>query len=67
MGSFTNERMPTGMWDALDAVALTGFTRQTRLEPLSETSSQVSLIDASLDDPRFHTYRLDYGPAKAGP
>lgn len=66
MGSFTNERMPTGMWDALDAVVLTGFTRQTWLEPLSETSSQVSLIDASLDDPRFHTYRLDYGPAFAG-
>jgi hypothetical protein len=66
MGSFTDERMPTGMWDALDAVVLTGFTRQTRLESLGETSSQVSLIDASLDDPRFHTYRLDYGPAFAG-
>jgi len=66
MGSFTEERMPVGMWDALDAVVLTGLTRQTRLDPLYETSSQVSLIDTSLDDPRFHTYRLDYGPAFAG-
>lgn len=66
MGSFTDERMPVGMWDALDAVVLTGFTRKTRLEPLGQTSSQVSLIDASLDDPRFHAYRIDYGPAYAG-
>ncbi|BCP52084.1 hypothetical protein K32_07010 [Kaistia sp. 32K] len=65
MGSFTDERMPVGMWDALDAVVLTGFTRKTRLEALDAVSSQVSLIDASLDGARFHTYRLDYGPAFA--
>lgn len=65
MGSFTDERMPVGMWDALDAVVLTGFTRETRLEALADTTSQVSLIDASLDGSRFHTYRLDYGPAFA--
>ena len=49
MGSFTDERMPVGMWDALDAVVLTGFTRKTRLEALDTVSSQISLIDASLD------------------
>ncbi|MCX5494743.1 hypothetical protein OSH11_08520 [Kaistia dalseonensis] len=65
MGSFTHQRMPVGMWDALDAVVLTGFTGETRLEALGETSSQVSLIDASLDGDRFHSYRLDYGPAFA--
>lgn len=65
MGSFTDARMPVGMWDALDAVVLTGFTWRTRLEALAETTSQVSLIDASLDDNRFHTYRIDYGPAFA--
>jgi hypothetical protein len=63
LGSFTQARMPVGLWDALDAVVLTGFTGDTRLDDLARTTSQISLIDASLDAPSFHSYRIDYGPA----
>jgi hypothetical protein len=63
LGSFTNTRLPIAMWDALDAVVLTGITDETRLDGLGDTSSQVSLIDMKLDDRVLHSYRLDYGPA----
>ena len=40
MGSFTHKSMPIHLWDALDVVVLTGITKQTNTERLSETSSQ---------------------------
>jgi hypothetical protein len=63
LGSFTHKSMPTHLWDTLDVVVLTGIAKQTRLEQLSETSSQVALIDLTLDGLPYHAYRLDFEPA----
>lgn len=63
MGSFTHKSMPVVMWDRLDAVLLTGVTGKTELGSIGRTSSQVSVIDAVLDEPAVHSYRIDYRPA----
>ncbi len=63
LGSFTHKSMPTHLWDALDVVVLTGITKQTRLDRLSETSSQVAIIDLVLEDLPYHAYRIDFEPA----
>lgn len=60
LGSFTHEAMPTNIWDALDAVILTGITDETKIHRLTETTSQVSLIDLFSDALPFHSYRLDF-------
>lgn len=63
MGSFTHDKMPISLWDRLDMVVLTGVTEQTDISPLSQTTSQISVLDAVIDLPGVHSYRLDYGPA----
>lgn len=63
MGSFTHEKMPVSLWDRLDMVVVSGITEQTDTSGLSQTTSQVSLIDAVIDLPGVHSYRLDYAPA----
>lgn len=63
MGSFTHEKMPVTLWDRLDMVVLTGITGETDVSFLSETTSQVSVLDAAIDQPGVHNYRLDYSPA----
>jgi hypothetical protein len=63
LGSFTHKSMPTHLWDALDVVVLTGITKQTRLDRLGETSSQVAIIDLVLEDLPYHAYRIDFEPA----
>jgi DNA-binding Lrp family transcriptional regulator len=65
MGSFTHEKMPVVLWDMLDMVVLTGVTKETDISALSQTTSQVSVLDAVVDAPGVHSYRLDYGPAFA--
>lgn len=60
LGSFTHDAMPTYIWDALDAVILTGITDMTNTIGLTETTSQVSLIDLFTDDLPFHSFRLDF-------
>ncbi|MGJ8529858.1 hypothetical protein [Maritalea sp.] len=60
LGSFTHGAMPTNLWDALDAVILTGITDKTNTGGLSETTSQISLIDLFTDDTLFHSFRLDF-------
>lgn len=66
MGSFTHDKMPIGLWDRLDMVVLTGVTEETDISALPETTSQVSVLDAVIDLPGVHSYRLDYGPAFEG-
>jgi len=63
MGSFTHKSMPVVLWDRLDLVLLTGVTGQTELGSIRTTSSQVSVIDAVLEEPPVHSYRIDYRPA----
>jgi hypothetical protein len=63
LGSFTHKSMPIHMWDALDVVVLTGITKETRLERLAETSSQVAIIDLILPGLPYHSYRIDFEPA----
>lgn len=63
MGSFTHDKMPVGLWDRLDMVVLAGITDATDITPLSQTTSQVSVLDAVIELPGIHNYRLDYGPA----
>ena len=63
MGSFTNKSMPIHLWDALDVVVLTGITKQTNTERLSETSSQVAIMDLVMEGLPFHSYRMDFEPA----
>lgn len=63
LGSFTHNAMPISMWDALDAVILTGITDETHLDDLKQTSGQISLLDMISGDLPLHSYRLDYGPA----
>lgn len=63
LGSFTHNVMPISMWDALDAVILTGITDETHLDDLKQTSGQVSLLDMISGELPLHSYRLDYGPA----
>ncbi|MGV8952463.1 MAG: hypothetical protein ACOH2M_15255 [Cypionkella sp.] len=63
MGSFTHAKVPITLWDRLDMVVLTGITGETDISSLSDTTSQVSVLDAEIDQPGVHSYRLDYGPA----
>jgi hypothetical protein len=63
MGSFTHDKMPISLWDRLDMVVLTGVTEETDISPLTQTTSQISVLDAVIDLPGVHSYRLDYGPA----
>jgi len=65
MGSFTNDKMPVEMWDRLDGVVLTGLTTDTRLDDLARTSSQIAVIDMTLEGLNYNTYRLDFAPAFA--
>jgi hypothetical protein len=65
LGSFTHTSMPIHLWDALDVVVLTGITPQTAVDRLSETSSQVAIIDLMLDGQPHHAYRIDFTPAFA--
>lgn len=65
LGSFTDQKMPVEMWDRLDVVVLTGLTSDTRLDDLSRTSSQISVIDMTLEGLPYATYRLDFAPAFA--
>ena len=63
MGSFTHDKMPATLWDMLDMVVLTGVTSETDISALSQTTSQISVLDAVIDQPGVSSYRLDYGPA----
>lgn len=63
LGSFTHKSMPIHLWDALDVVVLTGITKQTNLEKLPETSSQVAIMDLVLEGLPYHAYRIDFEPA----
>ena len=65
MGSFTHDKMPITLWDRLDMVVLTGITGETDISAFSQTTSQVSVLDALIDLPGVHSYRLDYAPAFA--
>lgn len=60
LGSFTNSAMPTNIWEALDAVILTGITDATNTDGLMDTTSQVSLIDLFPEAMPFHSFRLDF-------
>jgi hypothetical protein len=42
---------------------LAGITDETDVSALSQTTSQVSVLDAAIDLPGVHSYSLDYGPA----
>jgi hypothetical protein len=63
LGSFTHNSMPIHMWDALDVAVLTGITRQTDIDKLSETSSQIAIMDLVLEGLPYHAYRIDFEPA----
>ena len=63
MGSFTHKSMPIHLWDALDVVVLTGITKETRLDKLADTSSQVAIMDLVIEGLPYHAYRLDFEPA----
>ena len=63
LGSFTNKSMPVHVWDALDVVVLTGITKDTEIDKLAETSSQVAILDLVLDALPYHAYRIDFEPA----
>ncbi|WP_417311032.1 hypothetical protein [Devosia sp.] len=63
MGSFTHNKMPVSLWDRLDMVMVTGLTRASDIAGLSETTSQVSVLDAVLELPGVQSFRLDYAPA----
>lgn len=63
LGSFTNKSMPVHLWDALDMVVFTGITPQTNLDKLSETSSQIAIIDLVMEGLPYHAYRIDFEPA----
>jgi hypothetical protein len=63
LGSFTDKSMPVHLWDALDMVVFTGITRQTNLDKLSETSSQIAILDLVLEGLPYHAYRIDFEPA----
>jgi len=63
LGSFTDHKMPVEMWDRLDVVVLTGLTPHTRLDDLARTSSQVAVIDMTLEGLPYNTYRIDFAPA----
>jgi hypothetical protein len=63
LGSFTHKSMPIHLWDALDVVVLTGITKETKLDKLAETSSQVAIMDLVLEGLPYHAYRIDFEPA----
>ncbi len=63
LGSFTHKSMPIHLWDALDVVVLTGITKQTNLDRLPETSSQIAIMDLALEGLPYHSYRIDFEPA----
>ncbi len=60
LGSFTHNAMPTNIWDALDAVILTGITDETNIMSLRETTSQISLIDVLREAEGLHSFKLDF-------
>jgi hypothetical protein len=61
LGSFTHAGMPTNIWDALDAVIVTGITNKTDTMGVLQTTSQISLIDVFPDSLPLHSFRLDFG------
>jgi hypothetical protein len=63
LGSFTHRNMPIHLWDALDAVVVTGITGETDVDRLAETSSQVAIMDLTLESQPYHAYRIDFEPA----
>jgi len=63
LGSFTQKSMPIHLWDALDVVVLTGITKDTDISKLSETSSQVAIMDLVIEGLPYHAYRIDFEPA----
>lgn len=63
MGSFTHDKMPVSLYDGLDMVLLAGMTDETDRSALTQTTSQVSVLDAVVDLPGIHSFNLDYGPA----
>ena len=63
MGSFTHRSMPIHLWDALDVVVLTGITQQTDTAKLTETSSQIAIMDLVLEGLPYHAYRINFEPA----
>ena len=63
LGSFTHKNMPIHLWDALDAVVVTGITGDTEVDRLAETSSQVAIMDLTLEGQPYHAYRIDFAPA----
>lgn len=63
LGSFTNDKMPMAILDALDVIVLTSITGETRLDFLDQTASQISVIDQTLIHPKVHSYRLDFEKA----
>lgn len=63
LGSFTHDKMPLEVFEALDVVVLTSITEETDLSKLEEVTCQVCLLDQTLDRPRIHSYRIDYEPA----
>lgn len=63
LGSFTNDKMPEAIWDALDVIVLTSVTAETDLSFLDRSTSQISVIDETLVHDKVHSYRIDYGEA----
>ena len=63
LGSFTHDKFPLEVWEALDMVVLTSLTSETKVDFLDSTTSQISVIDQTLDDPRVHTYRISFRDA----
>ena len=61
LGSFTHSSMPTNIWDALDAVIITGITNETDTKGALQTTSQISLIDVFPESLHLHSFRLDFG------
>lgn len=60
MGSFTHDKMPVEVFEALDVIVLTSLTADTSLEPLEGLSTQVCVVDQVLELPKVHSYRIDY-------
>lgn len=63
LGSFTNNKVPMAILDALDVIVLTSITGETRLDFLDQIASQISVIDQMLIHPKVHSYRLDFEKA----
>ncbi|MDB5474334.1 MAG: hypothetical protein JWP99_1637 [Devosia sp.] len=63
MGSFTHDKMPVSLYDGLDMVLIAGITDETDNTALTQTTSQVSVLDSVIDLPSVYSFALDYGPA----